>query len=128
MFLFCYERGGMMKLRFNEVCRDKYTNELYEFDSIYEFEEERALEIIASGKAELVHSISEVQNAVEQAMQEQLKEDEKKKQEESRMINMFSLSKKELIELAKEVDVSIRGTKEEIIERILEKEVDNKAD
>lgn len=117
-----------MKLRFNEVCRDKYTNELYEFDSIYEFEEERALEIIASGKAELVHSISEVQNAVEQAMQEQLKEDEKKKQEESRMINMFSLSKKELIELAKEVDVSIRGTKEEIIERILEKEVDNKAD
>lgn len=117
-----------MKLRFNEICKDKYTKELYLTDKIYEFDNERAKEILASGKAERIHSINEVNKVIKEAKQEKHIEEQQKKEEETKLVDMYKLRKNELIEIAKQVGVSIRGTKEEIIERILVQEVDNKAD
>lgn len=109
-----------MKLRFKQECSDKYTNTLYEVGSVHEFEDERAKEILNTGYAEL---IEEKTTPIEPFDEEPSKEEDTKTVEErldeGEVINLYELSRDELQKLAKEKGVAIRGTKEEIIERLL---------
>lgn len=102
-----------MKLRFHCECRDKYTDAVYQRGMVYDFPDERGQEIINTGYARMViEEPDEPQPAVEQ--------------QEIKVQYMHDMSLKELRALAKEVGVATRGTKDEIIERILVKEVDEK--
>ena len=104
-----------MKLRFRQECTDKNTNVLYKVGAIYEFEDERAKEILNSGYAEVVEEVKKVKATVEEP------KDVETRLNEGEIVDLYSLSKKELENLAKEQGVAVRGTKEEIIERLLSK-------
>lgn len=84
-----------MKIKFIRRCMDKHTLELYQEDMAKEFDDARALEIIQTGYAK----------EVEETKEEPLK--------------LSEMTKKELVELAKENGVAHSGTKEEIIQRLL---------
>lgn len=101
-----------MKLRFKQECTDKNTNVLYQVGVIYEFDDERAKEILNTGYAEVVEEIKKVTDTPKD-VEERLNEGE--------IVDLYSLSKDELVKLAKEQGVSIRGSKEDIIERLLAK-------
>lgn len=101
-----------MKLRFKQECTDKNTNVLYQVGVIYEFDDERAKEILNTGYAEVVEEIKKVDDTPKD-VEERLNDGE--------IVDLYSLSKDELIKLAKEQGVSIRGSKEDIIERLLSK-------
>lgn len=85
-----------MNIKFKYECIDKHTKERYEQGQVKEFDEKRGLEIIKTGYAEEI---------------EVLEED---------TIKLSEMTKKELVELAKENGVSHTGTKEDIIKRLLE--------
>lgn len=101
-----------MKLRFKQECTDKNTNVLYQVGVIYEFDDERAKEILNTGYAEAVEEIKRVDDTPKD-VEERLNEGE--------IIDLYSLSKDELVKLAKEQGVPVRGSKEDIIERLLAK-------
>lgn len=103
-----------MKLRFKQECTDKNTNVLYRVGTIYKFEDERAKEILNTGYAEVVEEIKKPFESIEEECK-----DIEDRLNEGEIVDLYSLSKNELIKLAKEQDVSIRGSKEEIIERLL---------
>lgn len=103
-----------MKLKFKIEVRDKHTKEVYAQNSVHEFEEARALEILATGFAELV------EEAEEEGQQEEI-DDLEKELEGGKIVNLHDLTLKELQKLAKEEEVSTRGTKDDIIERIMAK-------
>lgn len=107
-----------MKLRFKEKCKDKYTGTMYEKGETYEFEDERGQDIIKTGRAELVLDIRSEGTGVSQ---EDVKEvtDLEVELDKGEMVNLQNVSKEELIKLAKKMHVSIRGSKEDIIERIM---------
>lgn len=116
-----------MKLRFNQVCRDKHTGETYEKGKTYEFADERGKEILKSGYAE---EVVVVQIPKEPTKQEPPKEeptaptepqDLETKLDSGMVVNLHELSKEELVKLAKKEGVSIRGNKDDIIERLLAK-------
>ena len=115
-----------MKLRFRSQCRDKYNGELYEARKVYEFDEARGNEILLTGYAEKVQTIEEVNEEIkakeaEEKVQEKV-EAPQPQQEEPAVINLYDLKKDDVIKIAKKVGVATRGTKEDIIERILAKE------
>ena len=60
-----------MKLKFLKPCNDKYNGTVYEVDKEYDFEEQRANEILATGYAEVVEA------KVEPKKVEEKKEDKK---------------------------------------------------
>lgn len=123
-----------MKLRFLIECRDKYTGEIYKRNSVHDFEEKRANELLKTRyveKAEGVDAIKDVNcKAVEEA-QKAIKEEKEKELKEitnleealadGQMVNLNDLSFNEIRKLAKEEGVSTKGKKEEIIERIMAK-------
>lgn len=101
-----------MKLLFNTTCKDKHTGTIYEAGKGYEFEDERANEILKSGLAEMV--------------QEEQKEidDLEAELDKGKMVNLNELTINELKKLAKELNISASGKKDEIIERILNETCD----
>lgn len=101
-----------MKLRFKQECTDKNTNVLYQVGVIYEFDDERAKEILNTGYAEVVEEIKKPIDTPKD-VEERLNDGE--------IVDLYSLSKDELVKLAKEQGVPIRGSKEDIIERLLAK-------
>lgn len=101
-----------MKLRFKQECTDKNTNVLYQVGVIYEFDDERAKEILNTGYAEVVEEIKKVTDTPKD-VEERLNDGE--------IVDLFSLSKDELVKLAKEQGVPVRSSKEDIIERLLAK-------
>ena len=103
-----------MKLKFKIEVRDKHTKEVYAQNSVHDFEEARALEILATGYAELV------EEAEEEGQQEEI-DDLEKELEGGKIVNLHDLTLKELQKIAKEEEVSTRGTKDDIIERIMAK-------
>lgn len=104
-----------MKLKFRCECRDKYTEAVYQPGMVYDFPDDRGQEIINTGYARMV--LDEPEEPQPQPVEEQ---------PDINVQYMPDMSIKELRALAKEVGVSVRGTKAEIIERILVKEVDEK--
>lgn len=104
-----------MKLRFNCECVDKYTNQKYRRGCVYEFDEDRAKEILATKRADEVK-------------EPQVKASDDKKDDRSldqrlddgEMVNLHELKKAELVKLAEEAGVSTSGTKQDIIDRLLE--------
>lgn len=120
----------MIRLRFNKTCKDKYNATFYSNGMIKEFEDDRAMEILATGCANEVEKESENQVDVNEHINEVEKESEKARKENDEsnnetivevdaMVNLNDLSIKELKELAKEVGVKTTGKKEELIERLL---------
>lgn len=110
----------MVKIKFYEPCKDRYTDEIYECDVIYMFDKKRAQEILKTGKAYEVKEVEFEEETAEETAEEPQSLDERL--ESGEMIQLSTLSKAELIELAKSMDVPIRGNKEDIIERILEQQ------
>lgn len=103
-----------MKIIFKQECRDKNNGAMYKVGEVHVFEDERAKEILKSGYADLVEEVKETKNDVAQekkTLQERLDNGE--------IIELNSLTKSELVNLAKEQGVSVRGSKEDIIERLL---------
>lgn len=92
-----------MKVRFVNDCHDKYNGTPYRKGDVLEFEYDRALEIIKTGYAIGEFSSDEVK-------------------EEDKPIKLTELTKEELIEVAKENNVSYRGSKNDIIKRLLDKQ------
>ena len=101
----------MKKLRFKMSCKDKYIEGLvYHRDCEYWFEDERADEVLATGYAFVVEEKQEEPKEIDN-LDEEL--------EKGKMVNLHDLTVEELKKLAKEEGVSVRGTKDEIIERIM---------
>ena len=69
-----------MELKINIEFRDKFTGELYKKDSIVEFEEDRAKELL-SDKRKLVSKVKETAPKVEEAQDEKKAEDTKPKKQ-----------------------------------------------
>lgn len=109
-----------MKLRFTQECTDKNTNVLYQVGAIYEFGDERAREILKSGLAEVVEEVKKSHN---KAVEEEKSLDERL--DNGEVVDLNSLTKAELTKLAKEQGVSVRGTKEDIIERLVSSDTNN---
>ena len=118
-----------MKIKFLNTCMDKHTYELYEKDMEKEFDEERALEIIATGYAEIIQEFAEIiQEFAENVQKDELNvqksehfEKDKltiKQEDDEAYAKLLSLTKKELVAMAKEKDVPHSGTKEEIANRL----------
>lgn len=101
-----------MKLKFLCDCVDKHTKKEYRAGREYEFDDARAKEILATGHVEEVKEEKPVEPAKEKTVDERLDDGE--------LVNLLDLKKSELIEMAKKVGVSTRGSKEDIIERLLE--------
>lgn len=123
-----------MKIKFVRACQDKHSGEMYRVGQVKEFDDERALEIIATRYAvevkeepkvdALVHLVqqAEAQKATENVALEATNENvalQATNDAEYEPVHLSELSKAELIEIAKDLGVAIRGTKEELIERIL---------
>ena len=100
-----------MKIRFTHKCMDMYTLEEYNVGDVKEFKDARALGIIATGYAKEVKESEFPQEIVSQYIADKMNEQQDEK--------LSDLKKSELIEIAKDMGVSTRGTKEDIIERIL---------
>lgn len=104
-----------MKIKFIKACKDKDTNELYHANQEKEFDDDRALEIIEKGFAVEV-----------------LEEHEKIEYEppQVELVKLSDLKVEDLREICKANGLTIRGTKEEIIERILkyQEEMENGAE
>lgn len=104
----------MKKLRFKMSCKDKYIEGLvYCRDCEYWFEDERADEVLATGYAFVVDTKQEESQEIDN-LEEAL--------EQGKMVNLHDLTVAELKKLAKEEGVSARGTKDEIVERIMAKQ------
>ena len=95
-----------MKIEFTRECMDKTTHERYHIGEVREFSSERALEICGVGFALIVEDEPAKEVAQEATNEEPLK--------------LSEMKKAELVELAKEHGVSTKGTKEEIIQRVLQ--------
>lgn len=120
-----------MKLRFLQTCQDKRNGKMYDLNKVYEFDEERGREILKTRYAVEVKEIEpekdekqvagveeetiEENSTVEEVEEETLDE----KLDAGEMVNLHDLKLDELKKLAKEEGVAVRGTKEEIIERIM---------
>lgn len=88
-----------------------YTLEEYNVGDVKEFKDARALDIIATGYAKEVKESEFPQEIVSEYIASKISEEKEEK--------LSDLKKSELIEIAKDMGVSTRGTKEDIIERIL---------
>lgn len=120
-----------MKLRFKTTCKDKYTGVKYERGKTYEFEETRGKEILRTGKAEIDKSEVVIINSLPQhepqPIEEKPKEEVKVEKdlmtllEEGVVVNLNDYKREEIIKLARKLKVATKGTKAEIIERILAK-------
>lgn len=101
-----------MKLKFNARVQDKYTKAIYEKDSVHEFEDKRAMEILSTGYADIVEEEAKEIDNLDEAL------------ENGEMVDLNQLTLKELKKLAKEEGVSTSGSKSDIIERIMSKHED----
>lgn len=142
-----------MKIKFTAPCVDKNTGDNYRKGMIKEFPDERAKEIIATGYArETVETVEtvDIDADIESAKAEKPVEtvetvDNFKEELEAatdelaetventgvELVNIFDMTLEELKKCAKDIGVSVRGTKKEIIDRILEAEkaiIDNDSD
>lgn len=130
-----------MKIKFTAPCKDKNTGENYRKGMVKEFSDDRASEIIATGyakeyistvnsvdidadieKAKAAKPVETVDNFKEEleAATDELTETVENTGVE--LVNIFDMTLEELKKCAKDVGVSVRGTKKEIIDRIMEAE------
>ena len=117
-----------MKLQFTQTVQDKNTGEYYKPNTTYEFDDARAKEILSTGYAVVVEElkgtkpiepfvddtkeeIPKTEGNVTKTVDERLNDGE--------MMDLYSLTRDELQHLAKEKGVAIRGSKEDIIKRLL---------
>lgn len=118
----------MKKLRFTNVCKDKYTKERYAKGAIHEFEDARADEIVATGYAKVIEVIQENEENVQEPKEEIQEVEDLSDVDmtiddvefEDEPVKLSELTKEELVALAKEHGVSTRGNKADIINRLLE--------
>lgn len=101
-----------MKIRFKQSCTDKNTGVLYSPNVVYEFDEKRAKEIIATGYAEAVEELKK-------SIDSEQPKDLETRLDEGEVVDLYSLSKKELVKLCKKQNLDFNGSKEELIERLL---------
>ena len=104
-----------MKLKFLCDCVDKHTKKEYRAGKEYEFDDDRAKEILATGHVEEVKEEKPVEPVKEPVKEKTVDE----RLDDGELVNLLDLKKSELIEMAKKVGVSTRGSKEDIIERLL---------
>lgn len=104
-----------MKLRFSCECVDKYNGKTYRRGCTYDFDEDRAKEILATGRADEVKE----EKPIEQPTEPKEEKTVNQKLDDGELVNLLDLKKSELVEIAKKVGVSTSGTKEQIIERLL---------
>ena len=110
-----------MKLQFNQTVQDKNTGEYYKPNTTYEFDDDRAKEILATGYAIVIEELKgtkPIEPFVEEP-QEEIPKTLDERLDSGEMIDLYSLSREELQHLAKEKGVAIRGSKNDIIERLL---------
>ncbi len=133
-----------MKIKFTAPCKDKNTGESYRKGMIKEFSDERASEIIATGYAKEYISVAntvDIDADIESAKAEKPVEtvetvetaDNFKEELEAatdelaetventgvELVNIFDMTLEELKKCAKDIGVSVRGTKKDIIDRIM---------
>lgn len=111
-----------MKLIFMQTVRDKYTGDFYEPNIAYDFEDERAKEILATGYAKVIEEVKgtkPIEPFVEEPVTDTGTKTVDERLNDGEMINLYELTRDELQKLAKEKGVAIRGSKEDIINRLL---------
>lgn len=130
-----------MKVKFTAPCKDKNTGESYRKGMIKEFSDERASEIIATGYAKEYINVAnkvDIDADIESAKAEKPVEtvetvDNFKEELEAatdelaetventgiELVNIFDMTLEELKKCAKDIGVSVRGTKKDIIDRIM---------
>ena len=117
-----------MKLQFNQTVQDKNTGEYYKPNTSYEFDDARAKEILSTGYAVVIEELKgtkPIEPFVDDTKEEIPKTEEKisktidERLNDGEMIDLYSLTRDELQHLAKEKGVAIRGSKEDIIKRLL---------
>ena len=119
-----------MKIKFTRHCMDKFTNENYNQGMIKEFDDERALEIINSGyavKYQDNNDVVDVRDKLDDETKEETETDDETETKEDdtpelEPVELHELTMNELKEIAKELGVAIRGSKDEIIARIEKKQ------
>ena len=119
----------MKKIKFMYNCMDKYTRVNYTAGDVHEFEDARADEIVATGYAKVVTEFAtkmqEAEELAEETVEEKVQEaevsvEETVEDDEEKPLKLSELSKDELVALAKEYGVATRGTKADIIKRLLD--------
>ena len=123
-----------MKLQFKQKVQDKNTGEYYKPNTSYEFDDVRANEILSTGYAVVVEEkgTKPIEPFVEDSKEEIPKTEENitstvenvtktvdERLNDGEVIDLYSLTRDELQHLAKEKGVAIRGSKEDIIKRLL---------
>lgn len=119
-----------MKIKFTRHCMDKFTNENYNQGMIKEFDDERALEIINSGyavKYQDNNDVVDVRDKLDDETKEETETDDETETKEDdtpelEPVELHELTMNDLKEIAKELGVAIRGSKDEIIARIEKKQ------
>lgn len=108
-----------MKLRFKETVQDKYTSQYYYKDNVYEFEDARAKDILSANNGRYA---------------EEYKEEPKPQAEEPKQVENVALKATPALEAvkvedltlaelkacAKDLGLSTRGNKADLIKRITE--------
>lgn len=114
----------MKKIKFIYNCMDKYTRVNYNAGDIHEFEDARADEIVATGYAKVITEfatkVQEAEELADETVEEMVESTEETVEDEEKPLKLSELSKEELVALAKEYGVATRGTKADIIKRLLD--------
>ena len=116
-----------MKLRFRQTVQDKNDGTMYAYNSVHEFDDARAKEILAKGVAvrvcepinmakEEIAEESKPANPAEETVPSDLAEEAPQEPREIKLLEDMTLE--ELKEIAKQEGLAVRGTKAELVERI----------
>lgn len=113
---FIAQKGDFMKLRFKQTVQDKNNGAMYAYNSVHEFDEKRAKEILAKGVAVLENEPITIK--AEEPVKEEPVEQVEATEEAGEFKPIEKLTLDELKEMAKQMGLAVRGTKAELIERI----------
>lgn len=113
MMSFTQMKGEQMRLLFNTTCTDRYTGTTYEYGKAYDFDTTRANQILESGYAVAIEGVKKIEKIDEPVVEE-------KRRDDLEMLNLEDMTVTELRKLAKDMGVSVKGSKKEIIEKLSE--------
>lgn len=105
-----------MKLKFKETVQDKYTSQYYYKNTVHDFTEERAKEILSAKNGYFAEEFKEESKAEKP----QHKNDFLKTTPELEAVKLEDLTVAELRSAAKDLGLSTRGNKAELIKHIKE--------
>lgn len=106
-----------MKLKFKETVQDKYTNQYYYKNTVYDFAEERAKEILSVKNG---YYAEEVEEELKAETPQHTDDSSLKATPELEAVKLEDLTVAELRVAAKDLGLSTRGNKAELIKHIKE--------